>query len=112
MRARYVAERHEIEARYTQWEITGPAEIRSRASVGSFNSFRPAATHLPPAEDPPPDHGPTPDPPIEQPPPIEDQLEQFLVLLFLRRYVTWCARRRSFAQMNGAAKLFRKVMTP
>ena len=113
MRARYVAERHEIEARYTQWEITGPAEIRSRASLGSFNPFRPPVTHLPPAEDPPPDHGPTPDPPpVEQPPPIEDQLEQFLVLLFLRRYVTWCARRRRFAQMNGAAKLFGEVMTP
>ena len=26
--ARYVAEGHEIAARYTQWEITGPAEIR------------------------------------------------------------------------------------
>src|SRR5712671_2777054 len=53
---------------------------------------RPAA-HLPPVEEPPPDHGPTPDPPpVEQPPPIEDQLERFLVLPFLRRYVTWCAR--------------------
>ena len=39
------------------------------------------------------------------PPPIEDQLERFLVLLFLRRYVTWCARTRRFAAMNGAARL-------
>jgi len=28
IRARYVAERHEIAARYAEWEITGPAEIR------------------------------------------------------------------------------------
>ena len=71
------------------------------------------AAHVPPTEEPPPDHGPTPDPaPIEQPPPVEDRLERFLVILFLRRYITWCARRRSFAQMNGAAKLFGEVMAP
>ena len=28
VRARYVAERHEIAARYTEWEIIGPPEIR------------------------------------------------------------------------------------
>lgn len=28
IRARYVAERHEIAARHTEWEITGPPEIR------------------------------------------------------------------------------------
>ena len=109
-RARYVAERHVIAARYDRWEITGPAEIRSRGSSGSFNPFRPPVGHLPPVEDPPPDHGPTPDPPpVEQPPPIEDQLERFLLLLFLRRYITYCARSRRFAQMNGAAKLFSKL---
>ena len=27
-RARYVAERHEIAARYLEWEIVGPPEIR------------------------------------------------------------------------------------
>jgi len=70
---------------------------------------RPAA-HLPPVEEPPPDHGPMPNPPpVEQLPPIEDQLERFLVLLFLRRYVTWCARTRRFAQMEGVARLYRKV---
>jgi hypothetical protein len=41
--------------------------------------------------------------------PIEDQLERFLVLLFLRRYVTYCARRRRFAAMTGAAVLFRQL---
>jgi len=29
VRARYVAERHEIAARFTEWEITGPPEIRN-----------------------------------------------------------------------------------
>jgi hypothetical protein len=28
IRARYRAQRHEIAARYADWEITGPAEIR------------------------------------------------------------------------------------
>jgi len=88
VRARYVAERHVIAAQYDRWEIFGPPEIRSRTSTGSFNPFRPPVTHLHPVEEPPPGHGPTPDPPpVEQPPPIEDQLERFLVLLFLRRYV-------------------------
>ena len=112
IRARYVAERHVIESSYAQWEIIGEPEIHSRGGERDwFNPWakmppRPRA-HLPPVEEPPPDHGPTPDPPpVEQPPPIEDQLERFLVLLFLRRYVTWCARRRRFAAMNGAARLF------
>jgi len=39
-------------------------------------------------------------------PPGIDATERFLLRLFLRRYVTWCARRRRFAQMQGAAKLF------
>ena len=108
IRARYVAELHVIAERHAKWEITGPPEIRIDVG-GSFNPWlklppRPAA-HLPPVEDPPPDHGPTPDPPpVEEPPPIDDQLERFLVLLFLRRYVTYCARRQRFAQMEGAAR--------
>ena len=32
-------------------------------------------------------------------------LERVLLLVFLRRYVTYCARRRRFAAMNGAARL-------
>jgi len=34
-RARYVAERHVIAARYDRWEITGSPEIRSRTSRSS-----------------------------------------------------------------------------
>ena len=113
IRARYVAELHVIAERHAQWEITGPPEIRM-GSATMFNPWsklprRPAA-HLPPVEEPPPDHGPTPDPPpVEQPPPVEDQLERFLVLLFLRRYVTYCARRRRYAQMEGAARLHAQI---
>src|SRR6266550_2907057 len=111
VRARYVAERHVIESSYEKWEITGPPEIRRRGGhYDSFNPLRKPAAHLPPVEEPPPDHGPTPDPPpVEQPPPLEDQLERFLVLLFLRRYITWCARRQAFAQMNGAARLHAEI---
>jgi len=36
-------------------------------------------------------------------------LEVFLVRTFLRRYVTYCAKRRRFAAMNGAAKLYAEV---
>jgi hypothetical protein len=48
------------------------------------------------------------EPPVEEAL-VSDQIERFLVLVFLRRYVTWCARRRRFAQMNGAERLFTKL---
>jgi len=38
-----------------------------------------------------------------------DAIERFLLRIFLRRYVTWCARGRKFAQMQGAARLYREV---
>src|SRR4030095_12481857 len=43
VRARYVAERHEIEARYTVWEIVGQPEYR-RPVGGSFDPWRPVTT--------------------------------------------------------------------
>jgi len=33
------------------------------------------------------------------------RLERFLLFVFLRRYVTYCARRRRYAAMEGAARL-------
>jgi hypothetical protein len=42
-------------------------------------------------------------------PPAIEPVEQFLVLLFLRRYISYCARRGQFAQMQGAAMLHREV---
>jgi hypothetical protein len=112
VRARYKAERDVIAERYAEWEITGPAEVRSRAGVAMFSPSSKLAprAHLPieePPDEPPPEKAPDEDDhPVEEPPPVEDQLERFLVLVFLRRYVTYCARRRRFAAMNGAAQLF------
>jgi hypothetical protein len=39
-----------------------------------------------------------------------DGLERFLVALFLRRYVTWCVRRRRFESANEAARLYRRIV--
>jgi hypothetical protein len=39
VRARYEAERHELELRYTEWEITGTPELR-RAAGGAFSPWR------------------------------------------------------------------------
>jgi hypothetical protein len=104
VRARYVAERHEIAERYAEWEITGPAEIRTTGG-GSFNPFR-TVTHaeLIRLEEPPLQINPH----LSKPPAI-DAVEAFLVRLFLRRYVAWCARRRQFDRANGAAMLWRAV---
>ena len=41
--------------------------------------------------------------------PVIDAAEAFLPAIFLRRYVTYCARRRRYAAMNGAARLFTEV---
>jgi hypothetical protein len=41
--------------------------------------------------------------------PAIDAAEAFLLAVFLRRYVTYCARRRRFAAMNGAVALFRDL---
>src|SRR5438034_11274760 len=74
VRARYLAERHEIEVRYARWEIIGPPEIRTGGYATTLNPSRKSpgrSSHLPPAEDPPPDHCPTPHaPPADQPPPL------------------------------------------
>ena len=39
IKARYVAERHEIAARYTEWEIIGAPELR-RLGGRMFNPWR------------------------------------------------------------------------
>jgi hypothetical protein len=43
-------------------------------------------------------------------PPRIDATERFLLQLFLRRYITWCARRRRFAAMQGAARLHEQIV--
>ena len=98
--ARYVATREEIAARYAEWAIIGPAEIRD---------VDPAARYFTP-------HKALPDPVLRRSRerPVEpqraiDAVEAFLLAVFLRRYVTYCARRGRFAAMNGAAQLFREL---
>jgi hypothetical protein len=95
IRARYVATLAELEARYREWEIIGPAEIRGDAPVQMFQPV-PARLAEKPLEL---------QPHLAMPPAI-DATERFLVRSFLRRYITWCARRRRFAAMEGAARLF------
>ena len=48
-------------------------------------------------------------PHLERPPEI-DPAERFLTTLFLRRYVTYCARRRRFAEMQGGARLLSEIL--
>jgi hypothetical protein len=48
----------------------------------------------------------------ERPPELQpaiDGSEAFLLAVFLRRYVTYCARRGRFAAMNGAARLYAEI---
>jgi hypothetical protein len=93
-----------LTARYTEWEITGPAEVRE---------IDPAALPFTPHLQSPLDAA------LrrysERPPelrPAIDAAEAFLLTVFLRRYVTNCARRRRFAAMNGAARLFAAIRAP
>src|SRR4029434_10039657 len=95
VRARYLAERHEIEARYAEWESIGPPEIRNvDPDARYFNPHREGRA--------------LPDQPLELRPSI-DAVDAYLTRVFLRRYVTYCARCRGFAAMNGAARLFAEL---
>jgi hypothetical protein len=95
VRARYVATLAELASRYREWEIIGPAEVRSDVPVQMFQPSLPRVAEAPLEVQP---H-------LAMPPAI-DATERFLLRVFLRRYVTWCARRRRYAQMQGAARLF------
>ena len=103
-RARYVPSREEIAARHAdgEREIVGPPEVRGdepvrMSSVDQIGSTS-GAVHR--CEDQAP----------ELEPSVGDD-ERFLLCLFLRRYVTWCARQRRFAAMQGAAQLHRQFCT-
>lgn len=105
MKARYKATLEDIHARYAEWMIAGEPEIRGSTPPASFNPYRQwtdGAVSAPAESN------------VElQPqrawPPAIDSLEVLLVATFLRRYVTYCARRRRFAAMQGAVKLFNNV---
>ena len=47
--------------------------------------------------------------PQREEPPAIDQLDRFLACVFLRRYATYCVRRRRYAQAQGAAALLREL---
>jgi hypothetical protein len=107
VKARYVAERHEINARHAEWETIGPPEVRNVNPDARYFTPRKVVPHadlmrmdeLPPEMQ-----------PHLKEPPAMDGTEAFLVELFLRRYVTFCARRGRHAQMNGAAGLHRQIV--
>ena len=103
VRARYRADPLEIASRYAEWEIIGPAEIRD---------VDPDALRFTPHRSPP-------DAVLqrqsERPPELQpaiDATEAFLLAVFLRRYITYCARRRRYAAMNGAARLYANLPVP
>jgi hypothetical protein len=106
VRARYKAEVHVIAERFAEWEIIGPAEQREANPVG-FNPYR-NITHseLKRLQEAAPEIN-----PHHAKPPAIDRVECFLLAVFLRRYVTYCARRRRYAQMEGAARLHREIET-
>lgn len=98
VRARYKAERDVIAERYPpgDYEITGPPEERECGDSASY--FNPGGPRqvAPPAEG------------IERAPLLSD-VERYLVLVFLRRYITWTARKYRLASMREAARLYRRI---
>ena len=95
-RARYKVSEEQLAQHEGEWIVDGPPEIRR--ALGPTSAFQPR---------PPPAmlllH------PQRQTPPAIDKLERFLALTFLRRHVTYCVRRRRFAQAQSAAKLHREI---
>lgn len=96
-RARWHASLEEIER--LGGEVCG-AEVTYRP-LGSTSNFMRAV--------PPPELGRLQMHPHWESPPAIDGFERALLRVFLRRYVTWCVRRRSFAAAQGAAALFRDL---
>jgi hypothetical protein len=98
VRARWKATAEEIAAR--GGEITGPAEIIEDRYGSGFQPYR-LMTHaeIMRTMEPQPD--------VQ---PVIDACERFLLAVFLRRLVTYNARRRRFAEMEGAALLYRQMV--
>ena len=91
-----------IAARHDEWEIAGPPEGRDVHPDARYFTPWKVVSHaeLMRIEEPEPELQPH----LAKPPAI-DPNEAFLAGLFLRRHVTYCARRGQHAQMNGAARL-------
>ena len=105
VRARYKASIEDIGKRYVEWELTGPPEVRTPITSW-FSPHGKLVTHaeLLRLEEPPL----TINPHLDRPPGI-DRVECMLAGLFLRRYVQYCARRKRYAAMQGAAVLRREL---
>jgi hypothetical protein len=95
-RARYKVSADALAQHEGEWIVDGPPEVRR--ALGPTSGFQP---------------GPPPATlllhPQRETPPAIDKLERFLALTFLRRHVTYCVRRRHFAQAQAAAKLHREI---
>jgi hypothetical protein len=103
IRARYVATREDIARRHSEWEIIGQPEIRdvdpeARAFSPHASFKQMMAAELRRYSERPPELQPT-----------IDAIEGFLLAVFLRRYVTYCARSGRYAAMNEAARLFDEI---
>ena len=98
-RARYKASLADIER--AGGIVDGEPEVRR--PLGAMASFHPYRDPQPRRVEPLQMH-----PQREQPPAI-DQLERFLARVFLRRYATYCVRRKRYAQAHGAAQLWREL---
>jgi hypothetical protein len=100
VRARYHASADDIARRYASARVDGEGRSPPGMSAG-FDRFRGTQRAIAPGD--------RSDASLQMQPDLVDGLERFLVASFLRRYVTWCARRGRFAAMNGAAHLLRDV---
>ena len=93
IRARHVATRAEIARRYAEGRSS--AKPRSATVDPEARSFTPHKSPL--------------DAELRRYSEQQATTEAFLLGVFLRRYVTYCARCRRFAAMNGAARMFAEV---
>ena len=104
VKARYRATEATIAERHPLYELLD-VEIRNVSDdplADSMARFGGGANHLPYVR------APIVRESLEMHPPL-DTLERMLARVFLRRYVTQCARRRRYRWMESAAELFRKV---
>ena len=85
-----------------QFGASGDARRKYRETVP--NLFR-VPTRLKRMQESPPQINPH----LERPPAI-DAAECLLTAPFLRRYVTYCARRHRYAQMQGAGRLYGEIV--
>jgi hypothetical protein len=98
--ARWKASAEEIAAQNGEWIIDGPPVVyRSLGATSNFQPWRPRPAPSPSVEM----H------PQRSSPPAIDPMERFLTLTFLRRYVTYCTRRRQHDRAQGAAILHREL---